>query len=242
MIAKNAEETIGECLESLRAFSEVVVYLNDSVDSTREIAQSYSNVKLINGDFSGFGPTKNSAASYASNDWILSLDSDEILLPQVLAEIEALKLENEHEVFVLRRVNYCLGKEIKYSGWSNDYLVRIYNKNRHQFNQNLVHEFILLHNDSVKVSLKHPFKHHAIQNINQFLQKMNQYSTIYATDNYHKKYSSPLVAVIKALFHFIKAYILKFGFMDGYRGLLISISGANGVFYKYMKLYEENKR
>jgi len=242
IIAKNAEETIFETLNSLISFEEVILYLNNSTDTTKNIAQKYSNVKIIQGDFLGFGPTKNKAATYSSNEWILSLDSDEVLDEKLTKEIGSLNLKNEKIVYELKRDNYFLGKKVNYSGWGKDYLHRIYNKNYHSLNDNLVHEFLRLKEDASVVRLKNSFKHNAVQKISQQLQKMDSYSTIYATEKRCKKKSTPFIAILKSIFFFIKTYFFKLGFLDSTAGLLISISGANGVFYKYMKLYEENKK
>jgi len=242
IIAKDAAITIKETLDSLTEFQEVIVYLNNSSDGTNIIASKYPNVKLLKGDFFGFGPTKNIAATYASNNWILSLDSDEVILPSLLQEIKSIELKNDQAVYVLRRDNYFLGEKVNYSGWGKDYLVRIYNNNLHKFNNNKVHEFIELSNTSKKLVLENSLKHNAIFNISQQLNKMEQYSSIFAMEKKGKKFSSIFIAIVKAIYHFIKIYIFKLGFLDGFAGFMISVSGANGVFYKYIKLYVENKK
>lgn len=102
-MAKDAEETIAECLDSLVDFKEVVLYLNNSTDNTKDIAQKYANTKIVHGEFIGFGPTKNAAASHASNNWILSLDSDEILNEKLIKEILSQDLNDSNNLFVLDR-------------------------------------------------------------------------------------------------------------------------------------------
>ena len=242
IIAKNAEETVGETLKSLEEFSEVILYLNDSSDTTKNIASNFSNVKIIFGEFKGFGPTKNEAALYSTNDWILSLDSDEVIPIELLNEIKNLDLDDEKYAFVLKRDNYFLGKKVKFSGWGQDFLLRIYNKKVHKFNNNMVHEFVLLNTDSKKITLKNSFKHNAIWKISQQLEKMEYYSNLFAYEKKGKKYSNVPLAVLKSVYHFIKIYFFKLGFLDGFAGFMISVSGANGVFYKYIKLYVENKK
>lgn len=242
IIAKNAENTIKETLQSLSDFLEVILYLNDSDDDTNSIASKFSNVKIIEGEFIGFGPTKNLASSYASNNWILSFDSDEVLLKDLLKEIKELKLDSDKEVYVLKRDNYFLGKKVKYSGWGKDLLVRLYNKNQYNFNKNMVHEYVEIDKATKQTVLAHSFKHNAIWDISQQLAKMQHYSTIFAKENKGKRSSSVPLAVIKSLYHFLRIYIIKLGFLDGFAGFMISASGANGVFYKYIKLYVENKK
>jgi len=234
IIAKNAEATIEETLQSLISFKDVVLYFNDSTDKTEEIAQKYANVTVVEGDFLGFGPTKNKAASYAANEWILSLDSDEVISDALTEELNSLKLENKKEVFVLKRDNYFLGKEIKYSGWGKDKLTRLYNRSDHQFNQNMVHEFVELKEDTIKTDLQNSFKHNAVQDINQFLQKVIKYSDLAAKD---KKTCYFLMVVLKAQFAFFKTYVIQLGFLDGWRGFVIAISNFNGKFFRYTKRY-----
>ncbi len=238
IMAKDAQETISETLKSLTTFQEVILYVNNSSDNTKNIANNYKNVQIIDGDFLGFGPTKNKAATYASNDWIFSLDSDEVILPNLLEELENLTLTNKKEVFIIKRDNYFLGKEVKYSGWGNDRLTRVYNKTYHQFNQNIVHEFILFTDKSIKTHLKNSFKHNAVQDINQFLQKIMTYSNLAAKD---KKTCCFLTVLLKSIFAFFKTYIIKFGFLDGWRGYVIAISDFNGRFYRYTKRYSNCK-
>ncbi len=234
IIAKDAQETIDETLQSLQLFSEVIVYLNDSTDQTKSITQNYANTTIIEGKFEGFGPTKNKGASFAKHDWILSLDSDEVILPELLNEIKELTLNNPKEVFILKRDNYFLNKHVKYSGWGKDYLVRIYNRSCHQFNSKMVHEKIELNNNTVKTHLKNSFKHNAVQNINQFLQKIIKYSDLAAKE---QKTCSFFIVLLKANFAFFKTYFLQLGFLDGWRGFVIAISNFNGKFFRYTKRY-----
>jgi len=234
IIAKDAEETLEETLESLVDFKEVVLYLNNSVDNTKIIASKFSNVNIVDGEFVGFGPTKNQAANYSTNDWVFSLDSDEVVSKELLTEINSLDLSDEKQIFEIKRDNYFLNKEIKYSGWGKDYLNRIYNKNYHSFNENMVHEFVELKKDSKKIRLKSSFKHNAVQDINQFLQKIIKYSDIASKD---KKTCSFLVVIAKANFAFFKTYIIQLGFLDGWRGYTIAQSNFIGKYFRYTKRF-----
>lgn len=234
IMAKDAEQTIKETLDSLMSFNEVILYLNNSTDGTEEIAKKYSNVTIVHGDFLGFGPTKNRAGSHTSNEWILSLDSDEVVLENLLEELTTLNLNNEKEVFILKRDNYFLGEEVKYSGWGKDKLTRLYNRSYHQFNQNMVHEFVEFKEDTIKTNLQNSFKHNAVQDINQFLHKVIKYSDLAAKD---KKTCCFLMVVLKAQFAFFKTYIIQLGFLDGWRGFVIAISNFNGKFFRYTKRY-----
>jgi glycosyltransferase involved in cell wall biosynthesis len=234
IIAKNAQETIVECLESLCRFDEVVLYLNNTTDKTVELASTFSNVKIIEGEFIGFGPTKNKAAQYAKNSWILSLDSDEIILDPLFHELDVLTLDNKHTVYSLKRDNYFLGKHIRYSGWGNNRLIRLYNREIHALNTNMVHEYVELNSSSVITIIKAPFKHLAITNINQLLSKTIQYSEIGSNN---QKTCSFIIVIAKSLFAFFRTYIFQLGFLDGWRGFIIAVSNFNDRFFRYSKRY-----
>jgi len=239
IISKNSELTIKDTLESLKDFQDIVVYSNNSTDNTENILKDYLNVTLIQGKFIGFGATKNQATTYAKNDWILSLDSDELLPLELIEELKEINLKNSQEVFLLKRDNYFLGKKIVYSGWGKDFLVRLYNKKEHQFNNNMVHEKIELKENTKVTQLSHSFKHNAVQDINQFLQKIIVYSELASKD---KKTCSLFVVIFKSLFAFFKTYFLQLGFLDGWRGVVIAISNFNGKFFRYMKRYINCKK
>ena len=238
IIAKNAEKTIDKTLKSLISFNEVIVYSNDSVDDTDNIAKSYKNVKLIQGEFLGFGETKNKAASYATNEWILSLDSDEVLSEAFVNVLKNIDLKSTN-VYSITRENYYKDQLIKYC-WGDDIIVRIYNKNITSFNTKKVHEYVLSNTLNI-VNIEEVVKHFPYSSISDFIVKLDRYSTIYAQDNVGRKKSSPFKAFFNANFSFFKTYFLKRGFLDGYAGLIIAFSHMATNFYKYMKLYELNK-
>lgn len=238
MIVKDAEKTIEKSLKSLQEFKEIILYLNNSTDSTKLLAQNYSNVTIVEGDFFGFGPTKNRAASYASNDWIFSLDADEVITGEFIENIKNAKL-NDQTVYTVLRSNFYKNKEIQYC-WGNDIITRLYHRKKTQFTNKKVHEHII-DADMNKEMIEGTIQHFPYQTITDFIVKLDSYSTIYAKDNAGKKSSSPLKAITNAHFSFFKTYILKKGFLDGYPGLIIAFSHMATNFYKYMKLYEMNK-
>lgn len=238
LIAKDAASTIKNTLDSLTQFNEVILYLNDTTDNTKAIASSFSNVKVIDGEFDGFGPTKNKAASYASNDWILSLDSDEVLEDSFIENLSNLTLD-ENSVYQILRVNYYKTTQIKHC-WGNDIITRVYHKDTTAFCDKKVHEYVKEDGKKVIV-LEGLVRHYPYNSITDFIVKLDRYSTIFAQDNVGKKKSSPLKAILNAKFSFIKTYFIKRGFLDGYAGLVIAFSHMATNFYKYIKLYELNK-
>lgn len=230
IMARNAEMTIDQCLLNLGDFEEVILYLNESTDKTKEIAKKFSNVKIILGDFVGFGTTKNNAALHAKNDWILSLDSDEILNENIVNEITLQNFENIDTLFQLNRDNYFLGKKTR----SKDVIVRLYNRKSTVFNENSVHEKIVVSPKHNVLLLKNSFKHLNIININQTLSKMMQYTDLGAADN---KTCWFIIVIAKAYFAFVRTYFLKLYFLLGWRGYVIAKTKSNRRFYKYLKQY-----
>jgi glycosyltransferase involved in cell wall biosynthesis len=240
LLTRNSEKYLVEVLEALKAFDEVLVLDNGSTDRTMEIARCYTNVTLHESAFIGFGPLKNKAATLARNDWILSIDSDEIVSPELAAEIQSRKLADEM-IYAIHRDNYYAGKLIECCGWGNDWVKRLYCRKKTAYNDNQVHESIL--ETGMKVyALKGRMRHYSYENATHLVQKMHHYSTLFAQENAGKRKSSPVKAVSRALFAFFRCYILKRGWLNGYEGLLISVTNANGVFYKYIQLDEANRR
>lgn len=229
-MAKNAQDTLALSLDPLKAFNEVILYLNDSTDDTETIAKKYPNVKIIKGEFIGFGETKNKAGEYAKNDWILSLDSDEILTPELIEEIRAQNYAEVTTLFKLKRNNYFLGHKTQNS----DHIVRIYNKKSTKFNDNKVHESVIVPKESQVITLKNSFIHLNITDINQTLTKMIMYTDLGAKE---KKTCYFIVVISKAMFAFFKTYIIKGNFLRGWVGFAVAINSANKRYYKYLKQF-----
>ena len=239
VLAKNNENTIKNTLKSLEAFSDVVVYDNGSTDNTLNIINEFNNVNLIQGEFKGFGWTKNKAASYAKNDWIVIIDSDEVIDSILLETLKTKKLD-EKKVYQLNFKAFYKDIQVKYCGWNNQKIKRVYNKSFTSYNSNDVHEDIISDKFDIEI-LDGNVEHYSYHSISQFIIKADHYSTLFAKNNVGKKSSSPTKAYFNGLYSFIKTYIFKRGFLDGYVGLIISFSHMVTNFYKYIKLYELNK-
>ncbi len=239
ILTKNSKKYWREVLDSLQAFDEVLVYDNGSIDNTLEIAKTFPNVKIVIGTFEGFGPTHNKASNCAKHNWILSIDSDEIVTPEMTQEIKSTTLQ-EDTVYSFPRHNYFNGKFIRWCGWYPDRQYRLYNRTQTQFTDAQVHEAIQI-TKMHHVSLKSPILHYSYDSLSDFLTKMQSYSKLFAEQNKGKKSSSPLKATSHAIFAFIKSYFIKRGFMGGYEGFVISTYNAHTAFYKYLKLYEANR-
>lgn len=239
VLTKNSEKHIEELLASLKALDEVLLYDNGSKDRTLDIAKNFPNCRIVEGPFLGFGPTHNKASTLAKNDWIFSIDSDEIPSKELLEEISHLKLD-PHCLYSVPRHNLFNGKWIYTCGWWPDRVVRIYNRKATQFTDALVHESVIKGNLQ-EVNLKAPLKHYSYDTLSDFLKKMDAYSTLFAEGKKGKISSSPFTAILHGWFAFFKSYILKRGILQGYEGFLISQYNGQTAFWKYLKLYHLNK-
>ncbi|MBO5063504.1 MAG: glycosyltransferase [Campylobacter sp.] len=241
ILVKNAQDAIKECLESLQGFDEIILLDNQSSDDTLKIANEFKNkfgnLRIYSSEFIGFGPLKNLAISYASNDWIFSIDSDEVLELSTLKELESLEL-NSNNIYAMPRKNLYKGEWIKACGWHPDFVLRLFNKTKTKFNSNFVHESLEVGNLNV-VKLKNGLRHYAYDNISVLIDKMQKYSTLWAKQNRCKS-STMASAVLHGGWKFIRDYFFKSGFMYGYKGFVISFCNALGAFFKYAKLYELN--
>ncbi|MBF8964796.1 glycosyltransferase [Pontibacter sp. FD36] len=241
ILTKNSQQHLSSCLHSLQRFPEIIVLDNGSTDETMAIAARYPNVRIVQHTFIGFGPLKNLAAQHASHPWVLSIDSDEVLSPQLTEEILQLDLRDTHKVYSFLRHNFYGKKHIKACGWDNDYVLRLYHKETTRFADLPVHEYIIT--DGLQVqALRGTMDHFSFDSISQLIAKMDQYTTLFAKEKRFRKHSSPAISYFKWAFSLFRNYVLQRGFLYGYEGMAISFSNANGTFYKYMKLHEENQR
>ena len=161
-------------------------------------------------------------------------------LDDILLNILQTKELDEKTVYQLHFKAYYKDIQVKYCGWNNQKIKRMYNKKITSYNTNDVHEDII--SDTLHVELLDGYvEHYSYHSISQFIIKADHYSTLFATNNVGKKSSSPLKAILNAQYSFIKTYFFKKGFLDGYVGLIIACSHMVTNFYKYIKLYELNK-
>ena len=241
LIVKNSARTLARCLESLKSFTHVVIADNGSVDGSQEIARQFSNVSLFEIPFCGFGPLRNKAAAFAQTDWILSIDSDEFFPESNLSSLEVLPLDPQ-KVYSFSVFNFFNGKKMRGAGWRPKAKLRLYHRAHYSYGeQQMVHESLnASKNQGQWLSI--PIHHTPYLSIDDFLRKMDLYSSLYVKENPHKKTSSILkawlFAILRSGFTFFRSYILQMGFLDGTEGLFISLYNAHCNYYKSMKLLE----
>lgn len=240
VLTKNCQETLTKTLQSIIPFPEVIILDTGSTDATLEIAKQFPNVKISKAPFIGFGALHNAATALASYPWILSIDSDEVLSPQLISELQNLQLQ-ETSVYTLERENFFNGKKMRCcSGWYPDIVTRLYHRRATRFSDDAVHERILTQGLAV-VQLKGTLHHTPYRHIADFLDKMQKYTTLFAEQRRGKEHSSWRKAVFHGIAAFLKSYLIKRGIFGGKEGLIISFYNGQTSYYKYLKLAELNK-
>lgn len=240
ILAKNSAATLAQTLASVKQFPEVILLDTGSTDNTIQIAEQFPNVKVHRLLFTSFGPLRNHAAALASHDWILALDSDEILSPSLQEELLALPLDPSC-IYEMPFHNFYNGKRILGCGWHPEAHIRLYNRRAAQFGNVALHEGVLSKGLHI-VMLRHPIVHTPYRSTADFLSKMQHYSDLFAQQYRGKRSSSFAKAVGHGAGAFLKSYFLKRGFLMGKEGFLISFYNANTAFYKYLKLAEVNRK
>ena len=239
LITRNEEANLADCLASLDGLaSQIIVVDTESSDRTLEIARQYSAEIASPPDWPGFGPQKNRALAMATGDWVISLDADERLTPELRQEIKWVLANPGTQVcFAIPRLSWFLGRFMHHSGWTPDYVDRLFKRGFAQFSDDLVHERLIVQGQSKK--LKNPMLHYSFMNAKQVEEKMQRYSTDSAKQAYAKgKTATPFKAILHGAWSFFRTYIIRAGFLDGPQGFLLAVANAKGSYHRYMKLWK----
>jgi glycosyltransferase involved in cell wall biosynthesis len=241
ILTKNSEALIAPVLAALEWCDEVLVLDTGSTDSTLAIAATFANVNLhqLQEPFPGFGAAHRRAVELARHDWILSVDSDEIVLPALAAEIRSLRLE-PRTIYAMPFRNFFRGKHITTCGWSPDAHERLFHRGSTNFSASAVHERVQTRGFAVR-RLRHPIEHYSYRTVDDFLRKMASYARLFAEQNAGRKPSSTTKAFARSAWAFFKSYVLERGFLQGGEGLIISAYKSQTVFWKYLMLDEANR-
>ena len=242
IISFNEEKNIERCLASLvDVVDEIIVLDSFSTDRTEEICKQFK-VKFFQHKFAGYTKQKNRAIDYAENDYILSLDADEVLSDELQNSLQKVKEKAEFDAYDFNRLNIYCGKPIKRTGWYPDRKIRLWNKQKGKWIGDLIHEVVKV-DEGCKVNfLKGDLLHYSFNTIEEHLNQVNKFSTISAEQLFQKKKKNLwLKAMINPPFRFLKNYFLKLGFLGGYTTFLISIIISFETFLKYSKAIQLKK-
>jgi glycosyltransferase involved in cell wall biosynthesis len=226
IITKNEEKLIAAAIKSAKFADEILVLDSNSDDKTCEVSLKMG-ARVEQNEWLGFGRQKNLAVSLASNDWVFVLDSDERITPELQIEIIKVLKNPISDGYLVPRLNWFFGKNIKTCGLFPDYSLRLYNKTMGSFNEVAVHESVKV--DGQVSKLKNHMIHLAYQNLDEFIRKQKLYSKL------SNKKRNILKAIISPCWTFFKIYFIKRGFIDGWHGFVIAKVYAQYTFWKYIK-------
>lgn len=256
IITLNEAAHIGDCLDSVAFADEVVVLDSGSQDATRDIARAKGAKVILTEDWPGFGPQKNRALDLATCDWVLSIDADERVTPELQAEILGVleaaaraghdrligdKAAASFTAYRIARLSNFGGRWIRHSGWWPDHVLRLFKRGTARFKDVAVHESVVTPHPVA--TLEEHFLHYPYASMEQFIAKINHYSSEGAAMMHARgKRSSVLGAWGHSIWTFIRIYLLRKGFLDGKEGFILAMMAASGSFFRYTKLLFLNKQ
>ncbi len=239
VICFNEEAIIDKCLSSAQWADEIIVLDSFSSDRTFEIARQFTD-RVYQHPWLGYGKQKNLALDYATHPWVLCLDADEVLSPDLIKEIQALLGQGpELAGYRMPRMTHYLGRLLKHC-WYPDYKLRLFKKGSGRWSEQAVHEEVLVTGPTGK--LKNALLHYSFPAIKDHIQAIERYTTLGAELIIERGKPFSLLRLIGSpLVMFCKQYILKLGFLDGLPGFIASVLSGVHEFVKYAKLYELKK-
>lgn len=237
IITYNEELHIAEAIESLNWADEILVTDSFSTDNTLEIAKKHPRVRILQFPFENHGKQKNLAIPEAKHPWVFILDADERVPVSLREEIKlVLSKPTPYSAFSVGRRNFIMEKEIRYSGWQNDRVTRLFLRDECRYNQNEVHEEIETKGQTGR--LKNRLLHYTYRNLSHYLQKFDAYTTSSAYDRLRKTKNVTLYhLLVKPLFRFVNHYFFRLGILDGKVGFILSATGSYSVFLRYLKAW-----
>jgi len=239
IVCKNEEENIERVLKSIQGITDdILVYDNGSTDGTLSILSKYG-VRIIQGEWLGYGQTKKQAVLLAKYDWVLSIDADEALDEELQASLQKLTFGDEKTVYQISFKNLLGEKHLRWGEWGADKHIRLFNRRFVNWNEALVHESLQIPSSAVVQKLSGFVLHRTMKDTVEYSQKMVRYALLNADKYFAQgKKSSWLKRYISPQFSFIKHYIFQLGFLDGWEGLLSARMTAYYTFLKYARLHE----
>ena len=239
LITRNAAAVLAPCLESLAFADEIVVVDSGSSDGTAEIARRYG-ARLVQKEWLGFGRQKQYAVDQARHDWVLCLDADETVSPQLAASIQAALAAPVSPVYRMPRRNRFLGRWLSHGEGYPDWSPRLFNRMNARWSDDLVHEKVLY--AVTPGTLQGDLLHDSSDDLTAYLERQNRYTTLAARQAYELGRSAGFFHILMSpVVRFFKFYVFRLGFLDGMPGLLHISIGCMNSYLKYAKLIELRK-
>jgi glycosyltransferase involved in cell wall biosynthesis len=231
----NEADRIGECLRSADFADEWIVVDSHSTDATREIAAAFG-ARVIERDWAGWVEQKNFAVEQASHDWVLCLDADERLSPELRRSIEAaLERDDDTAGFEFARLTRYMGRWIRHGGWYPDWKLRLFRRSSGRFEGRNPHDRVRV-NGRVE-RLAGDILHDPFRSLSDHIRTIDRYTTVAAEEKHARGVRANLVDLtLRPWGKFVRMYLFKRGLLDGLPGFVVAITGAFYVFLKYAKL------
>jgi glycosyltransferase involved in cell wall biosynthesis len=238
VLTLNEERNIRDCLESVRWADEILIVDSGSTDQTLAIARQYTQM-IHTIRWEGYGAARNFALSCATGDWVLWLDADERVTPDLACEIQLILREDPAKPlgYAIARRAYFLGRWIRHSGWYPGRVVRLFRKGAGRFSESQVHEQLRI--EGPLGQTQHDLLHFTDPDLGHYLHKFNRYTSLAVDDMVASGRRFSLSDVLlRPPFQFFKMYFLRRGFLDGMHGFILAVLSSAYVFTKYAKLWE----
>lgn len=237
LIVKNEASSLRQCLESLFWVDEIVILDSGSSDNTVSIAKEFTTKVYENLDWPGFGKQRQLAQQYATCHWVLAIDADEVVTSELSESIlSVISSDISNIVYSVNRKNWAFGKFISYSGWSPDWVVRLYPRKTASYCDSLVHESVKTEGFEVK-KLRGRLLHYTYESLHDYNYKVIGYLKSWADQREESKKSSVLKALTHGFFAFTRMYFLRLGFLDGRHGFVLALLTGYTTSLKYLDLW-----
>lgn len=239
LIVKNEADNLADCLATLDWVDEIVVLDSGSTDTTQAVALAANASFYVNSEWPGFGKQRQLAQSHVQSDWVLWVDADERVTPELKASIlKVLANPTENTVYAIPRLSWAFGRFIRHCGWYPDRVLRLYPTKLTTYNDALVHEKVVVKKGTTIKNLTGDLLHYTYKDLQHYLVKSAGYAAAWAEQGQQKGKSASLSqGVMHGLACFLRMYILKAGFLDGKQGFLLSVLSAHSTFVKYAGLW-----
>jgi len=237
----NEEACIGDCLDRLEFADEVLVIDSFSTDRTVEVARM-RGAKVIQHEYVSPSAQKNWAVGQVSGGWALFIDADELVTEELAAEIRQLVDSSDaRDGYEIKRRNFLLGREIRYSGWQNDWVLRLVRRGQGQYRERQIHEQLVV--DGPIGRLQGCLLHYSYRSLDDYWRKLRRYADWNASEARRQGVRvSPLYMMLHPPLRFWKAYLLQGGFLDGAPGLVVSLMTAIYAAAKDIRIWEDQCR
>lgn len=246
MIVKNAAPYLDRCLRSVTWADEIVVLDGYSTDGSQEIARRFG-ARVLEKDFESFPAERTHVLAHTAHDWVLSLDADMIVPPDLAREIQDLMARGpEYDGYRMRCLNHFLGREIRHCSWFDPRFLRLFDKRKGAYDQTAKVLDLFLCTGRVG-TLQHHLIHHQTETLEEYLEKLTHRYARMTADEYLTKgvritrWNLPWYLVLKPWLVFLYKYVLKRGFLDGVPGFLICVNSAILYYFIFSIIWDRQR-